>query len=106
MQNGDFFTLLRTRHPPVEEPYATSFVCLTTTPCEAHAEGSSEDVLRVFSDGSAPNNRRGQAGAGGAAVVVLSPYALVEQATICYFQVPQPCTNVQLSYTQLHKLFV
>ena len=95
VQNGDFFTLLHTRHPPVEEPCATSFVCLTTTPCEAHAEGSSEDVLRVFSDGSAPNNRRGQAGIGGAAVVVLSPYTLVEQATICYFQVPRPCTNVQ-----------
>ena len=96
VQNGDFFTLLHTRHPPVEEPFATSFVCLTTTPCEAQTEGNFENVLRVFSDGSAPNNRRGQAGVGGAAVVMLSPpYALVEQATVCYFQVPQPCTNIQ-----------
>ncbi|CAE6971092.1 unnamed protein product [Symbiodinium sp. KB8] len=95
VQNGDFFTLLHTRHPPVEEPFATSFVCLTTAPCEAQTEGNFENVLRVFSDGSAPNNRRGQAGVGGAAVVMLSPYALVEQATVCYFQVPQPCTNIQ-----------
>lgn len=32
---------------------------------------------------------------GGAAVVLLSPYAPIEQATICYFQAPKPCTNIQ-----------
>ena len=89
------FSLLHTRHPPVEEPYSTSFVCLSTPSCEPHAEGDSENVLRVFSDGSAPNNRRGQAGNGGGAVVVLSPYTLVERATVCYFQIPKPCTNIQ-----------
>ncbi|CAE7930361.1 pol, partial [Symbiodinium necroappetens] len=72
LQNGDFFSLLHTRHPPVEEPYTTSFVCLNTPSCDAQTEGESENVLRVFSDGSAPNNRKGQAGTGGGAVVVLS----------------------------------
>ena len=95
VQNGDLFSLLHTRHPPVEEPYSTSFVCLSTPSCEIHAEGDSENVLRVFSDGSAPNNRRGQAGTGGGAVVILGPYALVERATVCYFQIPKPCTNIQ-----------
>ena len=96
MQNNDFFTLLPTRHPPVEEPYSVSFLDLTPlSNLEDASSGFSECLLRVHSDGSANNNRRGQPGTGGGAVVVLPPYSEVVDAVVCHFQVPKPCTNIQ-----------
>ncbi|CAE7828197.1 unnamed protein product [Symbiodinium sp. CCMP2592] len=96
VQNEDRFSLLPPRHVPVEEPYATSFFRIKS-PLDDHLQdtGGQEHVLRVYTDGSAQQNRRGQAQAGGSSVVVLAPYGLVEEATVCYFKVPQPCTNIQ-----------
>ena len=96
VQNQDFFTLLPLRHPPVEEPYSTSFLNITSRSDDTGQEiGAQEHLFRVYSDGSATQNRRGCAGFGGAAVVVLAPYTRVEQASVCHFRVAKPCTNIQ-----------
>ena len=96
VQNNDFFTLLPIRHPPVEEPYATSFVNITQSADDSGQEiGAQEHLFRVYSDGSASNNKKGQAGFGGGAVVILAPYQELDRATICHFRIAQPCTNIQ-----------
>ena len=84
------------RHPPVEEPYATSFINITSRSDGTGQEiGAQEHLFRVYSDGSATNNKKGCAGFGGGAVVVLAPYNEVERATVCHFRIAKPCTNIQ-----------
>ena len=71
VQNGDFFSLLPIRHVPVEAPYAASFEKISHA--AEHiliAPEASEHLLRVFSDGSASQQRQNDAREGGAAVVV------------------------------------
>ncbi|CAE7450117.1 unnamed protein product, partial [Symbiodinium sp. CCMP2456] len=95
VQHGDKFSLLHTRHPPIEEPFAVSFLRLTEAPDSGPEEHDEEHVLRVYSDGSASNNRKGQAGDGGGAVVLLPPYGDTSKMTVCHFKIRKPCTNIQ-----------
>ncbi|CAE7306866.1 unnamed protein product [Symbiodinium sp. CCMP2592] len=95
LQNGDFYSLLPIRHVPVEAPYSTSFLRLDHgTESQALEEGATEHLFRVFSDGSASQNR-GTPGCGGAAVVLLPPYQTIENAVVSYFKLPAPCTNIE-----------
>ncbi|CAE7306848.1 unnamed protein product [Symbiodinium sp. CCMP2592] len=95
LQNGDFYSLLPIRHVPVEAPYSTSFLRLDHgTESQALEEVATEHLFRVFSDGSASQNR-GTPGCGGAAVVLLPPYQTIENAVVSYFKLPAPCTNIE-----------
>ncbi|CAE7607306.1 unnamed protein product [Symbiodinium sp. CCMP2592] len=96
VQSEDRFTLLPTRHVPVEAPYSTSFMRISNPlDNQIQDQGQQEHILRVYTDGSAQQGRKGHPQVGGSSVVVLAPYSLVEEATVCYFKVPQPCTNIQ-----------
>ena len=93
-QNGEFL-LLPIRHVPVESAYAVSFQCLDHERESSVSDPiTSEHLHRVYSDGSA-SQHRGQQGSGGAAVVILPPYATIEQAVVSYFKIPAPCTNIE-----------
>ena len=96
VQNGDFFSLLPIRHVPVEAPYAASFEKISHA--AEHiliAPEASEHLLRVFSDGSASQQRKNDAREGGAAVVVLPPYGDIQEAIVSYFRIQAPCTNIE-----------
>ena len=96
VQSNDFFTLLPIRHPPIEEPYAVSFLNITKLSQDTGADvGAQEHLLRVYSDGSATNNKKGQAGFGGGAVAVPAPYNELASAKVCHFKIAKPCTNIQ-----------
>ncbi|CAE7036952.1 unnamed protein product, partial [Symbiodinium sp. CCMP2456] len=95
VQHGDKFSLLHTGHPPIEEPFAVSFLRLSEAPDSGPDDHDEEHVLRVYSDGSASNNRKGQAGDGGGAVVLLPPYGDTSKMTVCHFKIRRPCTNIQ-----------
>ena len=76
VQNGDFFSLLPIRHVPVEAPYAVSFEKIShETERLLLSPEASEHLLRVFSDGSEAQQRKDDIREGGAAVVLLPPYA-------------------------------
>ena len=95
LQNGEFFSLLPIRHVPVESAYAVSFQCLDhEREFRVSDPVTSEHLLRVYSDGSA-SQHRGQQGSGGAAVVILPPYATIEQAVVSHFKIPAPCSNIE-----------
>ncbi|CAE7319120.1 pol [Symbiodinium sp. CCMP2592] len=95
LQNGDVFSLLPVRHVPVETAHPSSFLCVDLEP-EARITdpGQSEHLLRVFSDGSAPQGRHA-AGPGGGAVVILPPYGNIQDAIVSYFRIPGPCSNIE-----------
>ena len=96
VQNGDFFSLLPIRHVPVEAPYAASFEKISHAAERLLvAPEASEHLLRVFSDGSASQQRKNDVREGGAAVVVLPPYGNIQEAIVSYFRIQAPCTNIE-----------
>ncbi|CAE7360009.1 pol [Symbiodinium sp. CCMP2592] len=97
LRNGDVFSLLPTRHVPVETAHPSSFLSIDLEPEARVTDPSqSEHLLRVFSDGSAPQGRHNtQGGPGGGAVVLLPPYGDIQDAIVSYFRIPGPCSNIE-----------
>ena len=84
LQVGDTFKLLAMRHPPVEEPYETSYKWIPPP----------DDLLEVesvtfCSDGSS------KIAHGSYGVVILAPYAELQAAIIAQGRIDGYCTNIR-----------
>ena len=84
LQVGDTFKLLAMRHPPVEEPYETSYKWIPPP----------DDLLDVesvtfCSDGSS------KIAHGSYGVVILAPYAELQAAIIAQGRIDGYCTNIR-----------
>ena len=84
LQVGESFKLLAMRHPPVEEPYPSSYKYVPA-PDELDDAGA----VTFCSDGSS------KLAHGSYGVTILAPYAEIESAIIAQGRVDGYCTNIR-----------